>query len=96
MDAFTMLALDISSDEVSDIKSAIGRICDEEKIPMTGGGTASKIMQFEELPNVLILQLNRFTCNSDTNSTCKVKKSVQFDRTFRFESKCCALHSYAE
>ena len=87
MEAFTMLALDISSDEVSDIKTAIGRICDEEKIPMTGGGKASKIVQFEELPNVLILQLNRFTCNSDTNSTCKVKKSVQFNPTFRFESK---------
>ena len=36
---------------------------------------------------MLILELNRFTFKSDTNSTCKVKKSVQFDRTFRFESK---------
>jgi ubiquitin C-terminal hydrolase len=89
LEAFTMLALDISSDEVSDIKTAIGRICEEEKIPVTDGGkasTAQKYVQFKELPNVLILQLNRFTFNSATNSTCKVKKHVNFDRTFRFES----------
>merc|ERR1719331_101484 len=86
LEAFTMLALDISSEEVSDVKTAIGRICEEEKIPVTDGGKASKIVQFKELPNVLILQLNRFTFNSATNSTCKVKKHVQFDRTFRFES----------
>jgi ubiquitin C-terminal hydrolase len=86
LEAFTMLALDISSDEVSDIKTAIGRICEEEKIPVTDGGKASKNVQFKELPNVLILQLNRFAYNSATNSTCKVKKHVQFERTFRFES----------
>jgi ubiquitin C-terminal hydrolase len=88
LEAFTMLVLDISSDEVNDVKTAIARICEEEKIPVTDGGKEyrSKIVQFKELPNVLILQLNRFTFNSATNSTCKVKKHVQFDRTFRFES----------
>ena len=39
---------------------------------VTDGGKASKNVQFKELPNVLILQLNRFAYNSATNSTCKV------------------------
>jgi ubiquitin carboxyl-terminal hydrolase 10 len=86
LEAFTMLSLDISSDEVSDVKTAIGRICEEEKLTVTDGGKASKTVQFKELPNVLILQLNRFSYNPATSSISKVKKHVQFDRTFRFES----------
>jgi ubiquitin C-terminal hydrolase len=73
--------LDVS-DDVSDVKTAIGKICAEEKV---GEGKSIKSVQFKELPRVLILQLNRFAYNSATNTTTKVKKHVNFDPTLQFD-----------
>lgn len=53
LEAFTMLTLDIVSDDVTDIRQAIGKICAEEKVTDKNGNPISKRAQFKQLPKVL-------------------------------------------
>lgn len=86
LEAFTLLALDIVSEDVTDISNAIGKICAEEKVSDRG---MTKRVQFKQLPKVLVLQLNRFAFNPQTSTACKVKKSIDFQLTFNFDLEWC-------
>lgn len=82
MEPFNHLILDISSASVDSVCSALEAFCRQEAVDE---GRATKRLQFKSLPKVLILTLKRFSYNKDTGCPQKIKKSIAYEETLKFD-----------
>lgn len=83
LEPFNHLSLDISSDTVDSVWSAMDAYCGAEAV---NEGRATKRLQFKMVPKVLILNLKRFSYNKDTECPQKIKKPVKFEEKLTFDS----------
>jgi len=82
LEPFNHLILDISSESVDSVWSALEAHCREEAVDE---GRATKCLQFRILPKVLILMLKRFSYNTDTGCPQKIKKAVAYEEKLCFD-----------
>uniref|UniRef100_A0A7S3TEM5 ubiquitinyl hydrolase 1 n=1 Tax=Strombidinopsis acuminata TaxID=141414 RepID=A0A7S3TEM5_9SPIT len=79
---FNHLILDISSPTVDSVWAALETYCGQEAVDE---GRATKQLQFKLLPKVLILNLKRFSYNTDTGCPQKVKKAIAYEEKLTFD-----------
>lgn len=82
LEPFNHLILDISSESVDSVCSALEAYCRAEAVDE---GRATKRLQFKLLPKVLILTLKRFSYNKDTGCPQKIKKAVAYEEKLTFD-----------
>jgi len=82
LEPFNHLILDISSQGVDSVWTALEAYCGAEAV---NEGLATKRLQFQSLPKVLILNLKRFSYNKDTGRVQKIMKAVKYDETLVFD-----------
>eukprot|EP00441_Pelagodinium_beii_P016023 CAMPEP_0197678862 /NCGR_PEP_ID=MMETSP1338-20131121/90730_1 /TAXON_ID=43686 ORGANISM="Pelagodinium beii, Strain RCC1491" /NCGR_SAMPLE_ID=MMETSP1338 /ASSEMBLY_ACC=CAM_ASM_000754 /LENGTH=504 /DNA_ID=CAMNT_0043259847 /DNA_START=36 /DNA_END=1547 /DNA_ORIENTATION=+ len=82
LEPFNHLILDISSPTVDSVWTALEAYCGAEAV---NEGAATKRLQFQTLPKVLILNLKRFSYNKEAGRPKKVAKDVKYDETLVFD-----------
>lgn len=82
LEPFNHLILDISSPSVDSVWSALEAYCGAEAV---NEGRATKRLQFQMLPKVLIVNLKRFLYNKDTGCVQKIKKRVEYEEKLTFD-----------
>lgn len=84
LEPFNHLILDISSPGVDSVWSALAAYCVTEDV---NEGQATKRLQFQLCPKVLILNLKRFSYNKDTNRVQKIMKAVKYEENLVFDKE---------
>eukprot|EP00928_Gymnodinium_smaydae_P061596 TRINITY_DN4563_c0_g1_i1.p1 TRINITY_DN4563_c0_g1~~TRINITY_DN4563_c0_g1_i1.p1 ORF type:complete len:647 (+),score=132.47 TRINITY_DN4563_c0_g1_i1:93-1943(+) len=82
LEPFNHLILDISSPNVTSVRTALEAYCGAEAVDE---GRATRRLRFGALPKVLVVSLNRYSYNKDTKSLQKIHKAIKYEDRFSFE-----------
>lgn len=82
VEPFNHLILDISSPTVDSVYTALEAYCGAETV---NEGAATRRLQFQMLPKVLVVNLKRFSYNKDSAMPQKIKKAVKYEEKLVFE-----------